>query len=128
MGKRMNIKKTSFPVTESALQFENILLSHMDIPRTIFHRRMIDFYFENNIKLHPYLLIADRKDPNYIKKKAVEQIYLDEERLKKIEAEAERYGCRIGAILFQALISYSVAIAEEVLGPENLAVYFGIGT
>ena len=120
----MYIKKTWFAVTESALNFENLLLSHMDIPRSLFHRRMIDYYFKNKVKVHPYLLITDRTDPHYIRKKAVEQIYLDEIREAKIDAEANLYGCRTGVILFQAMMSYCLAIAPEILGPEELGKLF----
>lgn len=120
----MRILKTSFAVTESALKFENVLLSHMDISRSLFHRRMIDYFFENHIKIHPYLLITDKTNPNYIRKKAVEQIYIDEIRKGKIEEVADEYGCRTGVVLFQAMMSYSLEIAPEVLGPEELGRLF----
>ncbi|MBM6804302.1 hypothetical protein H6B07_16950, partial [Mediterraneibacter glycyrrhizinilyticus] len=101
----MKSKKTSFAVTKSTLDFENLLLSHMDIPRTVFHRRMIDYFFNNHIKVHEYLLIKDRIDPNYVQRKVLEKIYIDDERLEKREKAAEEYGCKIGVILFQALMS-----------------------
>lgn len=121
----MKSKKTSFAVTKSTLDFENLLLSHMDIPRTVFHRRMIDYFFNNHIKVHEYLLIKDRIDPNYVQRKVLEQIYIDDERLEKLEKAAGEYGCKIGVILFQALMSYCIEIAPEVLGPEYMAEYFG---
>ena len=121
----MKSKKTSFAVTKSTLDFENLLLSHMDIPRTVFHRRMIDYFFNNHIKVHEYLLIKDRIDPNYVQRKVLEQIYIDDERLEKLEKAAEEYGCKIWVILFQALMSYCIEIAPEVLGPEYMAEYFG---
>ena len=70
------MKKTTFAVTADTLKFENLLLSHMDIPRTTFHRRMISYFFKNEIEVHPYLLITEKKAKNYVKKDAVEQIYL----------------------------------------------------
>lgn len=120
----MKTKKTSFAVTESALQFENVLIKEMDIPRTTFHRRMIDYFLENEIEVHPYLLIKKNSDSNFVKREAMEQIYLDEVRALKLEEVAERYKCRIGVLLFQALISYSVAIAPEVLGKKDMERLF----
>ena len=120
----MKTKKTSFAVTESALQFENVLIKEMDIPRTTFHRRMIDYFLENEIEVHPYLLIKKSSDSNFVKREAMEQIYLDEVRLLKLEEVAERYGCRVGVLLFQALVSYSVAIAPEVLGKKDMERLF----
>ncbi len=119
----MKTKKTTFAVTASALQFENILVKEMDIPRTTFHRRMIDYFLENE-EVHPYLLIKKTSDPNFVKRDAVEQIYLDEIRELKLEEVAERYKCRVGVLLFQALISYSVAIAPEVLGKKDMERLF----
>ena len=95
----------------------------MDIPRTTFHRRMIDYFLENE-EVHPYLLIKKTSDPNFVKRDAVEQIYLDEIRELKLEEVAERYKCRVGVLLFQALISYSVAIAPEVLGKKDMERLF----
>lgn len=123
-GHMMKVKKTSFKVTQSALEFENLLLEHMDIPRTAFHRKMIDYFVKNEIEIHPYLLIGSSADPHYVRKTAVEQIYLDEVREKKVLDIAERYGCRIGTVLFQAMMSYSIHIAPDVLGEKNLTRLF----
>lgn len=118
------MKKTTFAVTADTLKFENLLLSHMDIPRTTFHRRMISYFFKNEIEVHPYLLITEKKAKNYVKKDAVEQIYLDERQKARIEEEANKYGCRIGVILFQAMMSCCIAIAPDVLGKEELGKLF----
>ncbi len=40
------MNKTTFAVTADALKFENLLLKHMDIPRTTFHRRMISYFLK----------------------------------------------------------------------------------
>lgn len=115
------MKKTTFNVTSSALELENILIKKMDILRTNFHRRMIDYYLAYDRTINPYLLIRKRSDPNYIKKDAVEQIYLDEDREKALMEIAERYSaketkCGINIVLFQALLSYCVVQAPVVLG------------
>lgn len=122
----MENKKTSFAVTQSALDFENVILSRVDITRTQFHRRMIDYYFKNQVRVHPYLLITDKSDTHYVRKKAVEQIYLDKVWEEIIQKEANTYGCRTGVILFQAMMSYCLEIAPEVLGPEELGKLFSL--
>lgn len=118
------MRKTTFAVTSDALKFENLLLSRMDIPRTTFHRRMIAYFLKNEIEVHPYLLITEKKDKNYVNKDAVEQIYLDEQQEVRIKDEANKYGCRIGVILFQAMMSYCIAIASDVLGKEEIGKLF----
>lgn len=118
--------KTTFHVTKSALQFENLLLRYSGTPRAEFHRNMIDYFFQNNIQIHPQLLVRKIYDPNYIKKTETEQIYLDDFRREQLEKAAKENGCGIGIILFQAMISYSVAIAPEVLGDRDFARLFGL--
>ncbi len=120
------MKKTTFHITKSAQQFENLLLEHMGIPRTEFHRNMIDYFFQNNVRVHPYLLIRKIYDPNYIRKTELEQIYLDEFRREQLEKAGKENGCGIGVILFQAMISYSVAVGPEVLGHKEFVRIFGL--
>lgn len=42
----------------------------------------------------------------------------------RIKDEANKYGCRIGVILFQAMMSYCIAIASDVLGKEEIGKLF----
>lgn len=41
------MRKTSFGITSSDLELKNLILSNTDIPRTVFHRRMIDYFCLN---------------------------------------------------------------------------------
>ena len=45
-------------------------------------------------------MITEKKAKNYVKKDAVEQIYLDERQKARIKDEANKYGCRIGSDSF----------------------------
>lgn len=118
------MRKTSFNVTKSALQFENILIKELDIPRTTFHRKMIDYFIQEGAIVHPYLKITKRSDPNYVKREEVEQIYLDEKRELQLREVAEKNDCKLGTMLFQAMLTYSVAIAPEVLGKTEMRLLF----
>lgn len=120
----MKVKKTSFKTTASAAQFVTILIHEMDIPRTSFHRKMIDHFIENELEVHPLLKIRQRKDPHYIKREETEQIYLDEAREMQLQEAAEKNNCSISAVLFQAMLSYSIAIAPDVLGKKEMARLF----
>lgn len=107
--------KTSFLITRSLQELENAILAKMDINRTIFHRRMIDHFVEVDGKINPRLYITNRTDPEYIKMECIEQIYIDEERNKKIEELAERHGIKKGKILFQALLDYCCLLGPDLL-------------
>lgn len=113
------MKKTTFNVTRSALEFEQMILNNMDIPRTTFHRRMIDYYLKYDRKVNPNLLLRERSNPDYVRKDAVEQLYLDEKREKELlVVAAENSNCGISVVLFQALLTYCVVQAPIVLGED----------
>ena len=115
------MKKTSFKITKSLLDLENAILANMDIPRTVFHRRMIDDFVKRDGEIMPRLLITRKTDPAYIRKEAFEQIYLDDERRIQIEKIAKKYNCKQGIVLFQMLLDYCCLQASDVLG--DLAGY-----
>lgn len=115
------MKKTSFRVTKATLELENALIQKMDIPRTTFHRRMIDYYLEYDRTVKPQLLIRKMTDPNYIQKDEMKQIYLDEKREQLLlegaeeQARVHQKKCGINIVLFQALLTYCVVMAPVVL-------------
>lgn len=113
-------KKATVNVTNSTLILENEILGHMDISRTAFHRRAIDYFIKNGGAVHPYLLIRDRNDPHYVKKNAVEQVYLDDDRKAALEKVAAEYGCGYTVVLFNALMTYCSVMAPVVLGEETV--------
>ena len=114
------MRKTSFGITRSALELENLILSNMDIPRTVFHRRMIDYYLKYDGTIHPNLLIKERSNPQYVHKDKMEQIYLDEERETGLMEIVKKYDGKIGisAVLFQALLTYCIVQAPIILGED----------
>lgn len=111
------MQKTSFKVTKSLQELEELILSNMDIPRTAFHRRMIDnFLRKEDKRLDPRLYITKRSDPGYIRMDVLEQIYLDENRYNQIGELAEQMGSNRSRVLFQMLMDYCVEMAPLVLG------------
>lgn len=123
--KPKNIKKTSFKVTCSALELEDEILRHVDIGRTLFHRRMIDYYLAYDRSVHPRLL-KNPTEEGYAEKRATEQIYLDEERellLKEVARQhsTKKKKCTVSVVLFQALLTYLSVQAPLVLGEEAVA-------
>lgn len=110
------MKKTSFKLTKSLLDLECEILSHMDIPRTTFHRRAIDKFIREGGTINPRLLVTKRNDPQYVKKEEIEQIYLDEERENQLREIADQNNCTVSVVLFQALLDYCCMQAPIVLG------------
>lgn len=107
--------KTTFKITASLLALENEILGNMDIPRTTFHRRAIDYFLQNGNGIHARLLITKRDHPDYVKKEATEQIYLDDRRKELLKIIAEKYGCGVTIVLFQVLLDYCCVQAPIVL-------------
>ena len=106
------MKKTSFRVTKATLELENVLIQKMDIPRTTFHRRMIDYYLEYDRTVKPQLLIRKMTDPNYIQKDEREQLLLE---VAEEQEKIHQKKCGINIVLFQALLTYCVVMAPVVL-------------
>lgn len=123
---RKNDKKTTCKVTNATLLFENELLKRMDIPKTAFHRRMFDYAIENGLDIHPRLRITDWRDPDYIKRDVMEQIYIDPVREAKLKKIAQENGCTISTVYFQALMTYCAYIAPYVIEEDRLAEMFNI--
>lgn len=121
----MNVKKTSFKLTKATQVFEKCILAHMDIPRTTFHRRAIDYFLDNGAEMYPPLLIK-KGHPGYIKRTEMEQIYLDEAREQRLLEVAEQYGCNIGTVLFQAIMTYCSVVGPVVLGDEKIDMIFNV--
>lgn len=107
--------KTTFNITSSLLELENQILENMDIPRTVFHKRAIDYFLTHGKEINERLLIKKRSHPQYVIKDATEQIYLDEDRKNKIKEIAEEYDCGITIVLFQILLDYCCLQAPIVL-------------
>lgn len=110
------MKKTTFNITSSLLELENEILKNIDIPRTLFHRRAIDYYLLNGNGINERLLIKKRSDPRYVIKDEMEQIYLDPEREEKLKDIGKKYNCGITTVLFQVLLDYCCLQAPIVLG------------
>lgn len=115
---KTSLKKTTVKITEATLLLENAILSHMDIPRTVFHRRAIDHFINSGLDVHPYLLIKERTHPKYIKKDATEQVYLDDERRAALDKIAEKNVCGYTIVLCYALMNYCGVMAPIILGED----------
>lgn len=113
------MKKTTFEISSSVQEMENIIIKRMGIPRTVFHRWAIEYYLKYDRTIHPNLRIKTKKDPEYVIRDATEQIYLDEKNEEALLDIAEKYyGKRknIGTVLFQAMLTYCTVQAPIVLG------------
>lgn len=122
----MKKKVTCFQVTETALLMEEQIVKKLDIKKASFHRRMIDAFLASEQKIEPRLLITEHTNPNRIIKTKREQIYLDEERERKLLEVIERHpevkkaGKKNGLsiILFQAMIYYLSCIYPIVMSED----------
>lgn len=121
MRKKGEEKKiTSLKITKSTKMLMDILIQQMDIPRTFFHRRAIDYFLENHLEIQPELLIRERSNPKYVKKDAVETLYLDDARKEKLKKIAEENGCGYTVVVFNAFMVYCSVVAPAVLGDNTI--------
>ena len=84
------MKKTTFKISSSVQEMENIIIKRMGIPRTVFHRWAIEYYLKYDRTIHPNLRIKTKKDPEYVIRDATEQINLDEKNEEALLDIAEK--------------------------------------
>lgn len=105
-------KATTFNITEMLKYMEMEILRKTELPRTLFHKRAIEYFLAGDQKVEERLKITKRSDPRYVKKTVTEQIALDRTLEKKLLAVAEREECGITVVLFQALLNYCLKCAN----------------
>lgn len=111
--------KTSFRVTSATQQLEKKILEATEYSQTVFQKKAIDYYINGDRKIDPRLQITAWSDPEYVKRDAVEQIYIDSGRKAILENIAAEQNCKLGTVLFQALLDYCVQQAG-LLFPEEM--------
>lgn len=118
-------RKTTLKVTKATMLMENLLVKRMKISRTEFHRQAVDHFLEGDQLIYEELLIRNWRDPRYVHKDALEQVYLDLGREAALRVVADRCGCGITIVIFQALLEYCDYLAPQLLKPEELKKLFG---
>lgn len=112
----MKTRKTSFKVPQNLMDLEKVMLDKMGIPRTTLHRWAIDEFVERKGTVSERLLITKRKDPLYVSKTEMEQVYLDSKREEQLQKIADEVGCSLGIVFLQALLDYCCIHATAILG------------
>lgn len=102
-------KLTTYCVNESIQLLERKILQETGISRAAFHRKAVDYLYKSeDRKVHPRLLITEKKNPLYVRRAAKEPVYLDaemERKLKEIAALTYNH-CSEGTVFFHALLIY----------------------
>lgn len=108
--------KSTFSVTPAVQEAEKEVLKITRLSRTMYHRLALERYLgQEDPKINPKLLIRKKTDPRYVRKNAVEPVYLSEEHRAGLEMIAKQYDTNIGTVFLQALLEYTV-IQTELLG------------
>lgn len=111
----MEIKST-FSVTPAIQEAEKKVLAVTRLSRTMYHRLALERYLrQEKPQINPRLLIKKKSDPKYVRKNAVEPVYLSQEHRDGLERIAKQYDTNVGTVFLQALLEYTV-IQTELLG------------
>lgn len=114
-------KLTSFMISPVLIFLENEILNNTGLSRTEFHRRMIQYFFDNDVTLSDGVFKMPPKDETVIK----EQIYLESEDENRINIFMLDYNrshgkkCTATNILTQAMASYGVHIGLKIMEEEK---------
>ena len=110
----MTGKPTTFKVTRMLQYLQKEILEATMLSKTAFQRKAIDVFLAEDQKINPAFKITSHKDPSFVEKEAVEQIYLDDARRARLQEVADRENVGITVVLFQCVYDYCILMSELV--------------
>lgn len=110
----MTGKPTTFKVTRMLQYLQKEILEATMLSKTAFQRKAIDVFLAGDKKINPAFKITSHKDPSFVEKEAVEQIYLDDARRARLQEVADRENVGITVVLFQCVYDYCILMSELV--------------
>lgn len=110
----MTGKPTTFKVTRMLQYLQKEILEATMLSKTAFQRKAIDVFLAGDQKINPAFKITSHKDPSFVEKEAVEQIYLDDARRARLQEVADRENVGITVVLFQCVYDYCILMSELV--------------
>lgn len=110
----MTGKPTTFKVTRMLQYLQKEILETTMLSKTAFQRKAIDVFLAGDQKINPAFKITSHKDPSFVEKEAVEQIYLDDARRARLQEVADREHVGITVVLFQCVYDYCILMSELV--------------
>lgn len=110
----MTGKPTTFKVTRMLQYLQKEILEATMLSKTAFQRKAIDVFLAGDQKINPAFKITSHKDPSFVEKEAVEQIYLDDARRARSQEVADRENVGITVVLFQCVYDYCILMSELV--------------
>lgn len=110
----MTGKPTTFKVTRMLQYLQKEILEATMLSKTAFQRKAIDVFLAGDQKINPAFKITSHKDPSFVEKEAVEQIYLDDARRASLQEVADREHVGITVVLFQCVYDYCILMSELV--------------
>lgn len=107
-------KLTQFSITKTLQDAENRVLQETGLTRTVYHKKALENYFlQENPTIHERLLIRKKSDPQYVRRRVNEAVYLSEEEREKLSEIAQKYNVSIGTVFLEALLEYTVTQIER---------------
>lgn len=123
----MTGKPTTFKVTRMLQYLQKEILEATMLSKTAFQRKAIDVFLAGDQKINPAFKITSHKDPSFVEKEAVEQIYLDDARRARLQEVADRENVGITVVLFQCVYDYCI-LMSELVGPRIIQNIIGGGS
>ncbi|MCM1244583.1 MAG: hypothetical protein NC293_02955 [Roseburia sp.] len=93
-------------VSGEVFELVNYLSDREEISKVVFTRRAIRNFMEGEKRIDPRILLTQRSDPDYIERKSLLTVYIEDGQKKQLEEVAEEKGCRISQVFFQAMLDY----------------------
>ena len=101
------------------IKAQELLLSHMDIPKNILHRRAIEHFLYIDDSIDSRWMIKNRSDSLYIKRPLNEQVFVPNEYKIKLDEIVELNGLTRSIVINVALTKYySIMLLKQLTESE----------
>lgn len=110
--------------------FENEIMKETGMCRAVYHRKMLQYFFDKGYDLTPGIFQIPSKEEGCVR----EQVYLSEEEDIQIREFVLRYNkthvtkCNRTKLFMQSLVLYSAHVGSKLLeeNPDNVGISTGI--
>ncbi|MBO5485052.1 MAG: hypothetical protein J6K58_06705 [Lachnospiraceae bacterium] len=97
-------------LSEELYELVYFLMEREEINKVTFVKRAIRYYMAGDRKLDSRVLITKRNDPDYIERKALFSVHLEEDQKMQLKEVALEKKCKPSQVFFQVILEYCAVL------------------
>lgn len=106
-------------VSKEIFELMNYLIEREEVTKVVFVRRAIRNFMDGPHYISPRLRITQRSDPDYVERKCMVVVHMEDEQREQLKKVAEEQHCTLSQVFFQVILDYcAVLISLDGTGME----------